>query len=244
MGNLGMIVISEELSAASLAGGGSLITRPEILTKALLKGGTEGQKRRWLPPVASGALMVGISVTEPDTGSDVASVRCRAERSERGWLISGAKAWCTFAGRANVLALLARTDPDPKAGAHGLSLFIVPKDPFPGHEFEMRQPGGGVLHGKADATPGYRGMHSFTLGFEGYFVPAENLIGETAGEGKGFYLQMGGFAAGRLQTGGRASGLAQGAREATGTYASERKQFGPPIRALPLTPYNVRRMST
>ncbi len=209
MGNLVMIVITEELSAASLAAAGSLITRPEILTKALLKGGTEAQKRRWLPPVASGTLMVGISVTEPDTGSDVASVRCRAERTERGWLISGAKAWCTFAGRADVLALLARTNPDPKAGARGLSLFVVPKDPFPGHEFEMRQPGGGVLHGKADATPGYRGMHSFTLGFENYLVPAENLIGEAAGEGKGFYLQMGGFAAGRLQTGGRASELTQ-----------------------------------
>src|SRR5438477_9172113 len=237
MGNLVMIVITEELSAASLAAAGSLITRPEILTKALLKGGTEAQKRKWLPPVAAGELMVGISVTEPDTGSDVAAVRCRAERTADGWLISGAKAWCTFAGRADVLALLARTNPDPKAGARGLSLLIVPKDRFPGHEFEMRQPGGGVLHGKADATPGYRGMHSFTLGFENYFVPAENLIGETAGEGKGFYLQMGGFAAGRLQTGGRASGLAQAALEATATYANERKQFGRPIGDFQLTQY-------
>ena len=244
MGNLVMIVITEELSAASLAAAGSLITRPEILTKALLKGGTESQKRRWLPPVAAGELMVGISVTEPDTGSDVASVRCRAERAEDGWRISGAKAWCTFAGRADVLALLARTDPDPKAGARGLSLFIVPKDPFPGHEFEMRQPGGGVLHGKADATPGYRGMHSYTLGFENYLVPAENLVGEKDGEGKGFYLQMGGFAAGRLQTGGRASGLAQAALEASATYAGERKQFGRPIGDFQLTQYKLGRMAT
>src|SRR4029077_16508091 len=131
--------------------------------------------------------------------------------TEGGWRISGAKAWCTFAGRANVLALLARTDPDPQAGARGLSLFIVPKDAFPGHEFEMRQPGGGLLHGKADATPGYRGMPSYTLGFENYLVPAENLIGEKDGEGKGFYLQMGGFAAGRLQTGGGAPRPAPGA---------------------------------
>src|SRR5262245_55644735 len=169
MGNLPMIIITEELSTASLAAAGSLITRPEILTKALLKGGTEAQKQKWLPPVAAGELMVGISVTEPDTGSDVASVRCRAERGEvqgaQGWLITGAKAWCTFAGRANVLALLARTDPDMSKGARGLSLFIVPKDAFEGHEFEMKQSGGGVLHGKADRTPGYRGMHSFTLGF-------------------------------------------------------------------------------
>src|SRR5207245_10615416 len=116
---------------------------PQILTRAHLKGGPRAENRKGLPPVAAGELMVGISVTEPDTGSDVASVRCRAERTEGGWLISGAKAWCTFAGRADVLALLARTNPDPRAGARGLSLFIVPKDPFPGHEFEMRQPGGG-----------------------------------------------------------------------------------------------------
>jgi (2S)-methylsuccinyl-CoA dehydrogenase len=244
MGNLAMIVITEELSAASLAAAGSLITRPEILTKALLKGGTEAQKKKWLPPVAAGELMVGISVTEPDTGSDVASVRCRAERGDGGWLISGAKAWCTFAGRANVLALLARTNPDPKAGARGLSLFIVPKDSFPGHEFEMRQPGGGTLHGKADATPGYRGMHSFTLGFDRYLVPPENLIGEKDGEGKGFYLQMGGFAAGRLQTGGRACGLAQAALETTATYAGERKQFGRPIGDFQLTQHKLGRMAT
>jgi len=243
-----MIIITEELSTASLAAAGSLITRPEILTKALLKGGTPTQKQRWLPPVAAGELMVGISVTEPDTGSDVASVRCRAERGEQGgtpgWFITGAKAWCTFAGRADVLALLARTDPDPSKGARGLSLFIVPKEAFPGHEFEMKQPGGGVLHGKADRTPGYRGMHSFTLGFERYFVPAENLIGERDGEGKGFYLQMQGFAAGRLQTGGRASGLAQAALEVTATYVAERKQFGRPIGEYQLTQHKLGRMAT
>jgi (2S)-methylsuccinyl-CoA dehydrogenase len=244
LGNLVMIVITEELSAASLAAAGSLITRPEILTKALLKGGTEAQKRKWLPPVAAGELMVGISVTEPDTGSDVASVRCRAERGVAGWLISGAKAWCTFAGRADVLALLARTNPDPKAGARGLSLFIVSKDAFPGHEFEMRQPGGGTLQGKADATPGYRGMHSFTLAFDHYLVPAENLIGEKGGEGRGFYLQMGGFAAGRLQTGGRATGVAQAALEAAATYAGERKQFGRPIGDFQLTQHKLGRMAT
>jgi (2S)-methylsuccinyl-CoA dehydrogenase len=248
MGNLPMIIITEELSTASLAAAGSLITRPEILTKALLKGGTEAQKKKWLPPVASGELMVGISVTEPDIGSDVASVRCRAERGEQdgraGWFITGAKAWCTFAGRANVLALLARTDPDMTKGAKGLSLFIVPKEPFLGHEFEMKQPGGGVLHGKADRTPGYRGMHSFTLGFERFFVPAENLIGERDGEGRGFYLQMQGFAAGRLQTGGRASGLSQAALEVTATYVSERKQFGRPIGEYQLTQYKLGRMAT
>jgi (2S)-methylsuccinyl-CoA dehydrogenase len=248
MGNLVMVVITEELSAASLAGAGSLITRPEILTKALLNGGTEAQKKQWLPRIAAGEIMCGISVTEPDTGSDVAAVRCRAERGEQGgkagWFISGAKAWCTFAGRANVLALLARTNPDPKAGAKGLSLFIVPKDAFPGHEFEMKQPGGGTLHGKADPTPGYRGMHSFTLAFERYFVPADGLVGEAQGEGRGFYLQMQGFAAGRLQTGGRATGLAQAALETTAGYAGERKQFGRPIGDYQLTQYKLGRMAT
>jgi len=248
LGNLVMIVITEELSTASLASAGSLITRPEILTKALLKGGTEAQKQTWLPPVAAGELMVGISVTEPDTGSDVASVRFRAERGEEGgapgWFLSGAKAWCTFAGRANVLALLARTNPDMSLGAKGLSLFVVPKDAFSGHEFEMRQPGGGTMHGKADATPGYRGMHSFTLAFDRYFVPAANLIGEAAGEGRGFALQMQGFAAGRLQTGGRACGVAQAALEVTAGYCAERKQFGRAIGNFQLTQYKLGRMAT
>ncbi|MEA2627044.1 MAG: (2S)-methylsuccinyl-CoA dehydrogenase [Candidatus Binatota bacterium] len=248
MGNLAMILTTEELSAASLAAAGSLITRPEILTKALLKGGTEEQKRAWLPRVAAGEVMVAISVTEPDTGSDVASVKCRAERGtvngEAGWVVNGAKAWCTFAGRANVIALLARTDPTPASGARGLSLFIVEKDAFPGHEFEMKQPAGGSLHGKADATPGYRGMHSYTLNFDNYFVPAANLVGEDAGEGKGFYLQMAGFAAGRLQTGGRACGVAQAALEKASAYVTERKQFGQPIAEFQLTQWKLGRMAT
>jgi (2S)-methylsuccinyl-CoA dehydrogenase len=125
-----------------------------------------------------------------------------------------------------------------------LSLFIVEKDAFPGHAFEMRQQYGGTLEGKADSTPGYRGMHSYTLNFDNYFVPAENLIGEAAGEGKGFYLQMGGFAAGRLQTGGRATGLAQAALEATTAYANDRKQFGQPIGDFQLTRYKIGRMAT
>jgi (2S)-methylsuccinyl-CoA dehydrogenase len=248
MGNLVMIITTEELSRCSLASAGSLITRPEILTKALLKGGSEAQKKKWLPPIAAGDIMVGISVTEPDTGSDVASVKCRAEAAAAsgldGYLINGAKAWCTFAGRANVLALLARTDPDPKKGARGLSLFIVEKDPFEGHAFEMKQATGGVLTGKADPTPGYRGMHSFTLSFDNYFVAAQNLVGEEAGRNKGFYLQMNGFAAGRLQTGGRATGVAQAALERTAEYANDRKQFGQPIGTFQLTQYKIGRMAT
>jgi len=247
LGNLAMILTTEELSRASLAAAGSLITRPEILTKALLQGGTDEQKRHWLPRIASGELMVGVSVTEPDVGSDVAAVKCRAERAtvggKQGFVINGPKAWCTFAGRANVLSLLARTDPDASKGARGLSLFIVPKDPFTGHEFEMKQPGGGRMVGKADATPGYRGMHSFTLNLENYFVPAENLVGGEAGLGKGFYLQMGGFAAGRLQTGGRGIGLAQAALEKTCEYVVDRQQFGRPIGDYQLTRFAIGRMA-
>lgn len=246
-GNLAMILTTEELSRASLAGAGSLITRPEILTKALLQGGTEEQKKHWLPKIASGELMVGISVTEPDVGSDVSSVKCRAERGtvsgRPGWIISGPKSWCTFAGRANVLALLARTDADLSKGAKGLSLFIVEKDAFDGHAFEMKQAEGGRMSGKADATPGYRGMHSFTLNLESYFVAAENLVGGEAGLGRGFYLQMAGFAAGRLQTGGRATGVAQAALEKTAEYVVDRVQFGRAISEYQLTQYNLGHMA-
>jgi (2S)-methylsuccinyl-CoA dehydrogenase len=248
MGNVAMIITTEELSRASLAGAGSLITRPEILAKALLAGGTEEQKKEWLPKIAGGELMVGISVTEPNFGSDVASISCRAEKKTvggvEGWSITGAKAWCTFAGRADILALLARTDPDTSKGAKGLSLFIVPKESNRGHEFSFTQKTGGKMDGKADRTPGYRGMHSFTVSLEDYFVPAKNLVGEKGGEGKGFYLQMAGFAAGRLQTGGRACGVAQAALEKTAEYVSERSQFKRPIIEFQLTQWHLGRMAT
>ncbi len=247
MGNLAMILTTEELSRASLAAAGSLITRPEILTKALMSGGTDEQRRHWLPKLASGEVMVGISVTEPDMGSDVASARCKAERATvegvEGWVINGPKAWCTFAGRADVLAVLCRTDPDMSQGRKGLSLFIVPKESFTGHAFETRQSGGGKLTGKADATPGYRGMHSFTLQFENYFVPADNLVGGAQGEGRGFYLQMAGFAAGRLQTGGRACGLSQAALEETAKYVVGRNQFGHALSDFQLSQYTLGSMA-
>jgi (2S)-methylsuccinyl-CoA dehydrogenase len=248
LGSLAMCITTEELSRVSLAAAGSLITRPEILTRALLAGGTEEQKRHWLPRIASGELMVAIAVTEPDVGSDVAAVKCRAERASaggvEGWAITGPKAWCTFAGRADVLAVLVRTDPDVSLGARGLSLLITPKPRFAGHDFDHTQPGGGRLVGKADATPGYRGMHSFTLGFERYFAPADGLIGGERGLGRGFYLQMGGFAAGRLQTGARATGLAQAALERSAQYALDRVQFGRPLAEFQLTQHRLGWMAT
>jgi (2S)-methylsuccinyl-CoA dehydrogenase len=242
LGNLAMILTTEELSRVSLAAAGSLITRPEILAKALLAGGTEDQKRTWLPRLAAGETMAAISVTEPNVGSDVASVSCRAERAADGWNITGAKAWCTFAGRADVIALLARTG-DAHDGARGLSLFIVDKPRFDGHAFTATQPGGGTLAGKADRTPGYRGMHSFTLAFDRWHVPADQLVGGEPGIGRGFHLQMAGFAAGRLQTGGRACGVSAAALEATCKYVAERKQFGRPIGDYGLTRHHVGRMA-
>ncbi len=230
MDNLTMILVTEELSAASLPAAGSLITRPEVLAKALLAGGTEEQKKQWLEPIAHGKIMVAVSVTEPGVGSDVASVSCRATETvlngKKGYLINGAKAWCTFAGRANVLALLARTDPDPASGHRGLSVFVVEKERFDGHDFETTQAEGGKITGQAIPTVGYRGMHSYVLQYEDYFVPAENLVGLEAGKGKGFYYQMSGFSAGRLQTAGRATGLGQASIETTARYVQERPQFG------------------
>jgi (2S)-methylsuccinyl-CoA dehydrogenase len=248
MGYLVMIITTEELSRGSLGAAGSLITRPEIVARALLDGGTEAQKRRWLPRIAAGELMVAVSVTEPDIGSDVAAVTCRAVPGEvdgrQGFLITGAKAWCTFAGRGDIIGLLARTDPDLHKGARGLSLFIIEKPRFYGHDFVIQQPHGGTMRGKADATLGYRGMHSFTVNYDNYFVPADHLVGEEQGRNRGFYLQMSGFANGRLQTGGRAIGLAQAALEKSAAYARNRQQFGRPIGEYQLTQYKLGRMAT
>ena len=144
--------------------------------------------------------MVAVAVTEPDYGSDVANLKVTATRVDGGWHINGVKTWCTFAGRANVLMLLARTDPDRSKTHKGLSLFIVPKPQAAGHSFEFDQETGGSMEGRAIPTLGYRGMHSFEIAFSNWFVPAENQIGLEEGLGKGFYMQMAGFENGRLQT--------------------------------------------
>ncbi|MET0627885.1 MAG: acyl-CoA dehydrogenase family protein, partial [Acidimicrobiia bacterium] len=132
---LGMVVATEALSWGSLGIGGSLITRPEILTRALVAGGTDAQKARWLPRIASGELIVGVMVTEPDYGSDVAGLATTATAVDRGYVINGVKTWATFAGRADLLMLLARTDPDRSQTHRGLSLFVVEKEPSAGHAF-------------------------------------------------------------------------------------------------------------
>ncbi len=240
--SLGMIVVTEELSRASLGAAGSLITRPEIAAKALLSGGTDAQQQHWLPRLASGETLCAISITEPNFGSDVASISLKATPTDGGWLLNGSKTWCTFAGKANLLLTLARSNPDPKLGHKGLSLFLVEKPSDTGHEFSHQQANGGKLSGKAISTIGYRGMHSFDLFFEDYFVPADNLIGGKDGEGKAFYYTMAGFSGGRIQTAARATGVMQAAFERALSYAGERKVFGKAIGEYQLTRVKLGRM--
>ncbi len=240
---MGMVVATEELSRGSLGIGGSLVTRPEILTRALVAGGTEAQKQTWLPRIASGELMVGIMVTEPDYGSDVAGVKVTATRTDGGWLVNGVKTWATFAGRANVLMLLARTDPDRSQGHRGLSVLIAEKPQAEGHAFAFDDGRGGKMEGRAIDTIGYRGMHSYEVAFDNWFVPADNLIGGDAGVGRGFYLQMAGFENGRLQTAARAVGLMQAAFEAGLAYAQDRKVFGQSVFDYQLSKVKLARMA-
>ena len=240
---LGMVVATEELSRGSLGIGGSLITRPEILTRALIAGGTERQKTEWLPKLASGEIMAAVAVTEPDYGSDVAGIRVSATRDDQnGWVINGTKTWCTFAGRADVLMLLARTTPG-STNHKGLSVFIVPKPRSDGHSFAHEQPEGGRMEGRAIDTIGYRGMHSYEIGFDDWWISADALIGEADGEGRGFYFQMQGFENGRLQTAARAVGLMQAAYESAVAYANDRVVFNQPISQYQLTQAKIGRMA-
>lgn len=241
-GLLAMTVATEELSRGSLMAG-SLLTRPEILVTALLEGGTAQQQARWLPRIASGDEMVAVSVTEPDVGSDVAALRMSARRDGERFILNGAKMWATFAGRAELLMILARTDPDLSLGAKGLSLFVIEKPPFAGHEFVIDQPGGGILRGRAIDTLGYRGLHSFELTFDGFAVPVDGLVGGEGGVGKGFYLQMGAFASGRLQTAARALGVMQAAFDEALTYSRSRTVFRRPLAEFELTRISLARMA-
>ncbi len=240
-------IATEELSRASLGIGGSLITRPEILTRALVKGGTEAQKHEWLPKLATAEVMVAVAVTEPDYGSDVASIKTTAVAAQQdgkdGYLINGVKTWCTFAARANVLMLLARTDPDRSKSHKGLSVLIVPKPRGDAHGFVFNQPSGGRMEGRPIDTIGYRGMHSYEIALENWWVPADHLIGETAGLGKGFYYQMEGFENGRLQTAARAVGVMQAAYEAAVEYSQNRKTFGSNIAEYQLIQVKLGRMA-
>jgi (2S)-methylsuccinyl-CoA dehydrogenase len=195
--------------------------------------------------------MGAVAVTEPDFGSDVAGVVTSAVPTDGGWLINGVKTWCTFAARADVLMLLARTDPDRAKAHRGLSLFVVEKPQGEGHGFLFTQepgdgrPGGttGRMEGRAIDTLGYRGMHSYEVAFENWFVPDANLVGGAEGLGRGFYLQMQGFENGRLQTAARAIGVMQASYEAALEYAQNRVVFGAPIVEYQLTRAKLGRMA-
>lgn len=241
--NLSMIVVTEALSEASLAAGGSLITRPEIMAKALLSGGTDAQKATWLPKIARGDPLCAIAITEPDYGSDVAGLKLKGVRVEGGWVLNGPKTWCTFAGRSGLLLVLARTDPDRSLGHKGLSVFLVEKESFDTHEFVHEQEDGGRLAGKAIPTIGYRGMHSFDLSFEDFLVPDANLLGGEEGLGKGFYFTMSGLTGGRIQTAARATGVMRAALGEAIRHARDRKVFGAPLGDYQLTRAKLARMA-
>jgi len=214
-----MAIVAEELSRAWLSVG-SVMTRNLITGTLLLVHGTEEQKQRFLPGLASGDLLTAAAFTEPDAGSDTAAVGTRAVREGDRYLLTGAKTWCTFANRAHILTVLARTDPDHARRHRGLSILLAQKEPGDGFDPP-------AISGEPIATIGYHGMKSFSLSFERCPVPAKNLIGET--ENRGFYQLMATYESARIQTAARAVGVAQAAYEAALAYSKQRVQFGQAI---------------
>jgi len=225
MSKTAMCIVTEELSRGYI-GVGSLGTRSEIAAELIRLGGTEEQKAKYLPKIASGEILPTAVFTEPNTGSDLGSLRTRAVRDGDTYKVTGNKTWITHASRSDVMTLLARTNPD-EAGYKGLSMFIAEKprgtdgDPFPAE---------GMTGGEIPVL-GYRGMKEYDLRFEDFEVPASNLLGEQ--EGQGFKQLMATFESARIQTAARAVGVAQCAMELGHRYAKDRNQFGKPIYAFP-----------
>jgi (2S)-methylsuccinyl-CoA dehydrogenase len=225
MGKIAMCVVTEELSRGYI-GLGSLGTRSEIAAELIGLGGTEAQKEKWLPLIASGEVLPTAVFTEPGTGSDMGALKTRAERDGDVYKITGNKTWITHAARSDIMTLLVRSDPS-EPGYRGLSMFIAEKprgsddDPFPA-------PG---MTGSEIGVLGYRGMKEYELAFDGFEVKAENLLGGV--EGQGFKQLMATFESARVQTAARAVGVAQCALELGLDYALERKQFGKQIIAFP-----------
>ena len=213
-----MVVVSEELSRGYI-GVGSLGTRSEIAAELILCGGTEEQKAKWLPALASGEILPTAVFTEPNTGSDLGSLRTRAVRTPDGWEITGNKTWITHAARAHVMTLLARTDPD-STDWRGLSMFLAEKTP--GTD-DTPFPTPGMTGGEIEVL-GYRGMKEYELGFDGFRVAADALLGGQPGQG--FKQLMQTFESARIQTAARAIGVAQSALEMGMQYAMDRRQFG------------------
>lgn len=220
-----MVVVSEELSRGYI-GVGSLGTRSEIAAELIICGGTEEQKAKWLPALASGEILPTAVFTEPNTGSDLGSLRTRAVRTGDGWEITGNKTWITHAARTHVMTLLARTDPETTDWP-GLSMFLAEKTP--GTEAEPF-PTPGMTGGEIEVL-GYRGMKEYELGFDGFKVSSDNLLGGQPGQG--FKQLMQTFESARIQTAARAIGVAQSALEIGMQYALDRKQFGKPLIAFP-----------
>jgi (2S)-methylsuccinyl-CoA dehydrogenase len=225
LGKASMVVVSEELSRGYI-GVGSLGTRSEIAAELILCGGTEAQKARWLPGLASGAILPTAVFTEPDTGSDLGALRTRAVRTGDAWQITGNKTWITHAARTHVMTVLARTVPGT-TDWRGLSMFLAEKTPGT-DAAPFVDPG---LSGGEIAVLGYRGMKEYTVGFDGFRVADENLLGGV--EGQGFKQLMQTFESARIQTAARAIGVAQNALEVGLRYAGERRQFGRALVAFP-----------
>ena len=225
LGKEAMCVVSEELSRGYI-GVGSLGTRSEIAEELILNGGTDAQKQEWLPKIATGELLPTAVFTEPNTGSDLASLSTRAVRDGDVYRLTGQKTWITHAARADLMTVLARTDPKEK-GYRGLSMFLAQKprgtddNPFPAE---------GMAGGEIEVL-GYRGMKEFDISFDGFAVPAANLLGGV--EGQGFKQLMQTFEAARIQTAARAIGVAQSALDLGLRYGMERIQFGKPIIQFP-----------
>jgi (2S)-methylsuccinyl-CoA dehydrogenase len=226
LGKLAMCVVSEELSRGWIAAG-SLGTRSEIAGELIGGAGTEAQKQEWLPRIASGEVLPTAVFTEPDTGSDLASIKTRARPNDDGtWRIDGAKTWITHASRSDLMTVLARSDPDAP-GYAGISMFLAAKtrgtgaDAFPDKG----------LAGSEIEVLGYRGMKEYVLSFEGFAVGTEGLLGGEAGQG--FKQLMRTFEGARIQTAARALGVARNAADLGLRYAMERKQFGRPLAAFP-----------
>ncbi len=213
-----MVVVSEELSRGYI-GVGSLATRSEIAAELILTGGTQAQKAHWLPKIASAEILPTAVFTEPNTGSDLGSLRTRAVKTGDDYTVTGNKTWITHAARSHMMTLLARTDPD-STDYRGLSMFLAEKNP--GSVAEPF-PTPGMSGGEIEVL-GYRGMKEYELAFDGFQVKGDNLLGGV--EGQGFKQLMKTFESARIQTAARAIGVAQNALETGLQYARDRKQFG------------------
>jgi len=221
-----MCVVSEELSRGYI-GVGSLGTRSEIAAELILAGGTDAQKAKWLPALASGEILPTAVFTEPNTGSDLGSLRTRAVKDANGdWILKGNKTWITHASRTHVMTVLARTLPDT-TDYRGLSMFLAEKTPG---DDANPFPDEGISGGEIEVL-GYRGMKEYTVNFDDFAVKGENLLGGE--EGQGFKQLMQTFESARIQTAARAIGVAQGALDEGMKYAEDRKQFGKSLIEFP-----------